>query len=125
MAKSGPQEMAEICEGGDPYKVLKDAYEYGRALPYGRNRHDYEPPAQEPSRSVRAPDWDEYRANFRELKASPVSRPVDESGPTFRDSKAAHYNDCGNTWVRGMSNQSPHPAFDSGPSGFTYDRRRK
>jgi len=122
MATRGPNEMAEIREDGDVYKVLKDAYEYGRALPYGRNRHDYEPPAQEPSRTSRAPDMAEYKASFREIKGSPVSRPVDESTPMFRDEKMVHHNDCANTWVRGYTQR---PAFDSGPSGFRYDTKHR
>jgi len=56
------------------------------------------------------------------VKDTSVSKPLDESGPQFRDSKAAHHNDCSNTWVRGYGQR---PAFDSGPSGFTYDKRRK
>jgi hypothetical protein len=34
-----------------------------------------------PHRLSRAPDWDEYRASFRDVKDSPVSKPLDESGP--------------------------------------------
>jgi hypothetical protein len=112
--------MAEIREGGDPYRVLKDAFEYGRDLPYGRNPHDYTAPERAPHRLTRAPDWDEYRASFRDVKDTPVSKPVDEAAPQFRDSKAAHLNDCENTWVRGYTQR---PAFDSGPSGFRYDSK--
>jgi hypothetical protein len=99
-------------------KVLKDAYEYGRDLPYGRNPHDYNPPERAPHKLSRTPDWDEYRASFRDVKDTPVSEP----GPQFRDSKAAHLNDCANTWVRGYTQR---PAFDSGPSGFRYDTKHR
>ena len=122
MAKRGPNEMSEIREGGDPYRVLKDAFEYGRALPYGKNPHDYTAPERGPHRMSPAPDWEDYRAGFHEVKDTSVSKPLDESGPQFRDSKPCHLNDTANTWVRGYGQR---PAFDSGPSGFTYDKRRK
>ena len=122
MAKRGPNEMSEIREGGDPYRVLKDAFEYGRALPYGKNPRDYTAPERAPHRMSPAPDWEDYRAGFHAVKDTPVSKPLDESGPQFRDSKPCHLNDTANTWVRGYGQR---PAFDSGPSGFTYDKRRK
>ena len=122
MAKRGPNEMAEIRENGDPYRVLKDAFGYGRALPYGKNPHDYNPPERAPHRMSPAPDWEDYRAGFHEVKNTSVSKPLDESGPQFRDSKADHLNDCASSWVRGYTQR---PAFDSGPSGFRYDTKHR
>jgi hypothetical protein len=120
MAKRGPNEMSEIREDGDPYKVLKDAYEYGRDLPYGRNPHDYNPPERAPHKLSRVPDMNEHRASFGDVKMP--AKPVDEAGPQFRGEKAAHLNDCANTWVRGYTQR---PAFDSGPSGFRYDSKHR
>jgi hypothetical protein len=129
MAKRGPNEMAEIREGGDPYKVLKDAFSYGR---HGGSDRDYTPPAQEPSRTSRAPDMAEYRASFHELKDTPVSKPLDEAAPQFRDEKAAHLNDVPNVWTRGMGPENPHPAFDRNTdrnglpiSGSRYDTKHR
>jgi len=94
----------------------------GRALPYGKNPHDYNPPERAPHRMSPAPDWNDYRAGFHGVKETSVSKPLDESGPQFRDSKPCHLNDTANTWVRGYTQR---PAFDSGPSGFRYDTKHR
>ncbi len=104
----------EIKETDDVYRILKNAY------PQNRNPYDHEPPQRAPHRMSRTPEMDEYRASHASVKNTPVSKPLDESGPTFRDSKAAHLNDTANTWVRGFTQR---PAFDSGPSGFRYDTK--
>jgi hypothetical protein len=115
-----------LKEGGDGVKATEDIYNYMkvRISPDGKPPRDldYRAPERAPHRMSPAPDWEDYRAGFHEVKDTPVSKPLDESGPQFRDSKPCHLNDTANTWVRGYGQR---PAFDSGPSGFTYDKRRK
>jgi hypothetical protein len=93
--------MSPIRDGVvDPYKVLKDAYRYGRQ---GGSARDYTP-----------------SEGVARHKVSPVNAPADESANQFHDGKVADHNDVGRTWTRGMGDQSPHPAFDYGPSGHRY-----
>jgi hypothetical protein len=115
--------VTEIREGDDPYRILKNAYEYKRTFPDGKNPHGYRQPERAPHRLSPAPDWNDYRAGFHEVKNTSVSKPLDESGPQFRDSKAAHLNDCANTWVRGYIQRPAFDNHDGVVSGNRYDSK--
>jgi hypothetical protein len=116
MARRNPTELHET---DDPYRAHKRVFEYGKIYPH-KPPHDHDLPERAPHRLSPAPDWNDYRAGFHEVKNTSVSKPLDESGPQFRDSKAAHLTDCSNTWVRGYTQR---PGFDSGPSGFRHDTK--
>jgi hypothetical protein len=47
----------------------------------------------------------------------------DQSQPQDRESRTSDHVDTKEAWVRGYGSQSPHPAFDSGPSGSRFDRK--
>lgn len=117
-------DWTDVREGDDVYALLKGTYRVGRALPHGPNPHDYTKPEQEPAPRQPAPlTHSDYAADYRPARDSKVSGARDESQPLFRDEQAAHLNDTPRNWTRGYINQSPHPAFDSGPSGFRYDTK--
>lgn len=75
-------------------------YRFGRSYPHGRPPHDL--PVK-----VKARDYGEADASQQK-----VQDPEAMHGPGYD-------NDAGG-WVRGMGKQSPHPAFDAGPSGSRY-----
>ena len=97
------QPIEDLKPGANPYRAVRELYEYGRKYPDGPP-HDWKTPAVTP-------------------KAEPIAK--DQSQPQVREARTADHNDTREAWCRGMSDQSPHPFFDSGPSGFTYDKRRK
>jgi hypothetical protein len=70
-----------------------------------------------------SPPRSAYSASYDLVKGSPVTPAPSEAAPQFRDDKSADLNDVREAWVRGMGSESPHPKFDSGPSGHRYDRK--
>jgi hypothetical protein len=85
--------------------------------------HDYRKPERTPEYKAPTPSRDAYSASFDLGKNSPVTPAPDECYPQFRDDKASTCNDTKEGWCRGMGSQSPHPHFDSGPSGNRYSRK--
>jgi hypothetical protein len=85
--------------GTDPVAAINKLYSEGRRT-YGQpNPDDYK----------RAP--------------TPASKPIakDESQPQFAEERTANHDDTREGWTRGYG--SPHPRFDSGPSGSRYDKK--
>jgi hypothetical protein len=114
--------IGRVLPGQDPTDAINRIYSYGRHRPH----HEPHDRAREQTSHYqsRQPTMDEYRADYGRIKTSPVSPAPDESQPQFKDSKIATHNDASG-WVRGQGGESPYPTFDSGPSGFRYDRKRK
>jgi hypothetical protein len=88
--------------------------------------HLIAPPRRQPA----PPSHQDHIADYRAVKNSRVSGAPDESQPQFAVEKSADLNDVGRVWTRGMSGQSPHPAFDNNDgivSGARYSgiRHRK
>jgi hypothetical protein len=119
MARRNP---TTLHPGDDVHKAVGDLYSHKRIYPHGRP-HDYAAPERTPRHQAPQPDWSSERATYAIGKNSQVSPAPDESAPQFADDKTADHNDASG-WVRGMGGQSPHPKFDSGPSGSRYDRRK-
>ena len=120
--KRGPQQQHDIT-GADVYEILKDGFEYGRALPYGRNAYDYNAPARAPTSRPPTPGHGEYRATYQEAKNSPVSPAPDESAVQFVSEKVADHNDTKESWPRGFS---PPPHLDNRDgivSGYRYSTK--
>jgi hypothetical protein len=90
--------IERLRPGDDPRPAIGRLYSEGRTYPHGKP-HDYAARETVPKFKGTAPD---------------------ESQPQFKDERAAHLNDTREAWQRGMGSQSPHPHFDSGPSGNRY-----
>jgi hypothetical protein len=122
-AEGGPVDV--VRPGDNVRKAIGDLYEYGRQYPNSRP-HDYAGPEHAPPRRQSAPpSHDDHVADYRPAKNSLVSTPADQSQPQFLDAKSGDLNDVGRTWVRGMSEESPHPKFDAGGSGFRYSTKTR
>jgi hypothetical protein len=113
--------IERVLPGQDPTDAINRLYSYGRHHPRGKP-HDAPRESTLHSRPS-SPTHDDCYADYGPIKNSPVSNPLDESGPQFRDSKLSTHNDSYG-WPRGMGSESPHPKFDSGPSGYRYDKRK-
>jgi hypothetical protein len=90
--------VEDFKPGDNPYRTVKEIYEYGRSYPSGRP-HDYKTPAATP-------------------KAGSIAK--DETQPQDRESRTASHDDVREGWTRGYGKQLPHPFFDSGKSGSRY-----
>jgi hypothetical protein len=98
-------DWTDIKEGDDVYALLKGVYEHGRALPRGGNPHDYRAPDQKPQRRARMLGHEP--ASYDPANDTKVSKPLDESGPQFRDEKTCHHNDTQRNWTIGYGD-APH-----------------
>jgi hypothetical protein len=98
LRNTGSEPVEDFKPGDNPYRTVKEIYEFGRHYPQGRP-HDYKTPAATP-------------------KAGSIAK--DESQPQDRESRTASHDDVREGWTRGYG--KPHPFFDSGKSG---DRYRK
>jgi hypothetical protein len=115
--------IEKLRPGDDPRPAIGRLYREGRTSP-DKPPHDYTARERMPEHKVPQPGWDTERASYGFGRNSPVSPAPDEQSPQFQTDKAAHLNDTREAWCRGMGGQSPHPHFDSGPSGSRYDRKR-
>jgi hypothetical protein len=91
--------IGRLKPGDDPTAAINRLYSEGRRT-YGQPNPD-QPRERTPKFKGIAPD---------------------ESQLQF-DDKASNLNDTREAWCRGMGGQSPHPKFDSGPSGNRYSRK--
>ena len=107
--------------GSDPSQAIADLYATGRTT-YGQPNPDARRDARTPEHPAPQPDWSSERATYAIGRNSPVSPAPDESQPQFADDKSANLNDTREGWTRGYG--SPHPKFDSGPSGSRYSGRK-
>jgi hypothetical protein len=111
--------IEKVRPGEDPTAAIESLYRYGRHYP----RHQPHDAPREPTVHSRpgSPSHVDCYADYEPIKNSPVSPAPDESQPQFRDEKASTLNDAYG-WPRGMGRESPHPKFDSGPSGHRYGK---
>jgi hypothetical protein len=116
-----------LKEGADGVRATRDIYNYlkVRVSPDGKAPRDldYQSRKQVPQSQAPQPGFDEYRATYREARNSRVTPAPDEQSPQFPAEKVADHVDVGRVWTRGMGSESPHPAFDSGPSGHRYSTK--
>jgi hypothetical protein len=108
--------------GDDVHRAIGDLYRFGRSYPNGKP-HDYEPRETTPKFKAPTPGRDSERGSYALGRNSPVTPAPDEQSPQFHDDKTSDHVDTREAWCRGMGNQSPHPKFDSGPSGSRYSRK--
>jgi hypothetical protein len=111
--------IERLKPGDDPRPAIGRLYREGRTYP-DKPPHDYEARERTPEYKVPQPGRNDEYASYKFGRNSPVTPAPDESQPQFQTDKAAHLNDTREGWQRGMGSQSPHPHFDSGPSGSRY-----
>jgi hypothetical protein len=110
------EDFTNLPAGSDPTAAINKLYSEGRRT-YGQPMPD-QPRKRTPEFKATTPR-DDGSGSYALGKNSPVSPAPSESECQFRDDKVATHNDASG-WVRGMGGQSPHPKFDSGPSGSRY-----
>jgi hypothetical protein len=112
-----PIDDLKLKPGSDPTDAINRLYAYGRTT-YGQPNPD-QPRETTPKFKAPTPSRNDEHASYGLGRNSPVTPAPDESQPQFRDDKVGTHDDASG-WVRGMGGQSPHPKFDSGPSGSRY-----
>jgi hypothetical protein len=114
--------IEKLRPGSDPREAIGRLYREGRRYPYGKPPHEYETRERTPAFRSPQPGMEDERASYALGRNSPMKAP-NESSPQFTVDKTGDRCDTREGWQRGYGSESPHPHFDSGPSGHRYDRK--
>jgi hypothetical protein len=115
--------IERLRPGDDPTAAINKLYSEGRTT-YGQPHPDT-PRESAPKYKVPTRSPNDEPASYRQAIRSEAMTPVlSEQAPQFPgDKHGVRYDNDASGWVRGQGGQSPHPKFDSGPSGHRYERK--